>query len=106
LARAYFPEHSLEARNIRRALTNEFPPWVLLAAKLESQRSGSGDEAAVDGLAASVYRDPSLRNRVYHLVYKLTPRYAFAAAQAVNRRVVLRLRGISLKTATADLPGP
>jgi abequosyltransferase len=94
LASAYFPQHSPEARDIRRVVTNEFPPWVFLAAKLESHRNGSGDEATVDRLAATAYNDPSLRNRVYRLTYKWTPRFAFAAAQTLNRRVILRLRRI------------
>jgi len=106
LASAYFPEHSPEARDIRRVVTNEFPPWVLLAAKLENQRNGTGEEASVDRLAAMVYRDPSLRNRIYRMVYKWTPRSAFAIAQAFNRRVVLRLRRIYLNIATAGLRGP
>jgi abequosyltransferase len=104
LARTYFPEHSPEARDIRRVLTNEFPPWVLLAAKLESQRDGSADEATVDRLAATTYRDPSVRNLVYRRIYKWTPRFAFAAAQAFNRRVVLRLRRIYRTLGTRQRP--
>jgi abequosyltransferase len=103
LARTYFPEDSPEARDIRRALANEFPPWILLAAKLESQRKGLDDEATLDRLAAAAYRDFSIRNRTYHLVYRWTPRFAFAAAQTFNRRVVLRLRGINLRPAPASL---
>ncbi len=94
LASAYFPPDSPEARHIRRVVTNEFPPWTLLSAKLESERNGSGEEATVDRLAAAAYRDPSLRNRIYRLIYRLTPRPAFTGAQVVNRRVVLRLRRI------------
>jgi abequosyltransferase len=95
LASTYFPEHSPEARDIRRVVTNEFPPWVLLAAERESRRNGAEDQATIDRLAATTYRDPSLRNRIYRAIYKLTPRFAFAAAQAFNRRVVLPLRRIS-----------
>ena len=94
LASAYFPEQSPEARDMRRVVRNEFPPWTLLAAKRESRRNGAGDEATVDRLAAMAYCDPSPRNRVYHLIYKWTPRFAFAGAQAFNRRVILRLRRI------------
>jgi O-antigen biosynthesis alpha-1,3-abequosyltransferase len=94
LASAYFPEDSPEARQIRRVVTNEFPPWTLLSAKLESQRNGSADEATVDRLAARAYRDRSLRNRIYRLIYNRTPRLAFAVAQVFNRRVILRFRRI------------
>jgi abequosyltransferase len=92
LASAYFPPDSPEARDIRRVVTNEFPPWILFAAKLESQRRGRGDEALVDRLAAATYADPTLRNRAFRVIYERTPLAAFAAAQAVNRRVVIPLR--------------
>jgi abequosyltransferase len=94
LASAYFPEQSPEARDIRRVVRNEFPPWTLLAAKRESRRNGVGDEATVDRLAAMAYRDASLRNWIYRLVYKWTPSSAFATAQAFNQRVILRSRRI------------
>jgi abequosyltransferase len=92
LASSYFPEGSPEARHIRRVVTNEFPPWILFATKLDSRRSARGDEATVDRLAAKAYRDLSLRNGIYRLTYKWTPLFAFAAAQAFNRRVILRWR--------------
>jgi abequosyltransferase len=92
LASTYFPEHSPEARDIRRVVTNEFPPWVLFAAKLDSRRNGRGDEATVDRLAATAYADPSVRNRIYRLAYRWTPLPVFAAAQAFNQRLILRRR--------------
>jgi len=92
LASAYFPEQSPEARHIRRVVTNEFPPWVLLATKVDGRRRGRGDEATVDRLAAKAYADPTPRNRLWRLAYRATPLRAFAAAQAVNRRVVAPLR--------------
>jgi abequosyltransferase len=92
LASTYFPEQSLEARHMRRVVTNEFPPWVFLAAKLDGHRHGRDDDATVDRLAAKAYADPTLRNRLWRVVYKLTPLRAFAAAQSLNRRVVAPLR--------------
>ena len=94
LASAYFPEESPEARDIRRVVRDEFPPWTLLAARRESRRNGTGDEGTVDRLAASAYCDPSPRNTVYRLIYRWMPRPAFAAAQTFNRRVILRWRKI------------
>jgi abequosyltransferase len=94
LAKTYFPEHSPEANDIRRVVRNEFPPWILFAAKLESRRNGYGDDATVDRLAGKVYCDPSLRNQIYRFVYEWTPLFAFGAAQAFNQRVVLRWRRI------------
>jgi abequosyltransferase len=92
LASAYFPEDSAEAHHIRRVVTNEFAPWVLLAAKLDGRRHERGDAETVDRLAAKAYADPTRRNRVWRLLYRATPLPAFAAAQTVNRRVVLPLR--------------
>jgi abequosyltransferase len=87
LADAYFPEQSPEARDIRRVVANEFPPWVLLAARRVCETE---EEAAViDRLAASTYADRSARNRLYRLLYRGTPIKLFAAAQAFNRRFVL-----------------
>jgi hypothetical protein len=73
-------------------VTNEFPPWVLLATKLESHRIGTGEDATVDRLATAVYADSSVRNLTYRAIYRWTPRFAFAAAQTFNRRVVLPWR--------------
>jgi abequosyltransferase len=96
LASAYFPESSAEARDIRRAVTREFPPWVLLALKLDSRRRNSTeDQATVDRLAATAYRDASLRNRLYRSTYRCTPLVTFAAAQAFNRRFILPRRRIA-----------
>ena len=92
LASAYFPPGSPESRDIHRVVSNEFPPWVLLAAKVDDRRNARGEGATVDRLAAKAYSDPSLRNRISHLVYSWTPLWAFATAQAFNRRVVLPRR--------------
>jgi abequosyltransferase len=87
LACTFFEPDSLEARHIRRVVTNEFPPWVLLAAKLDSRRSRRGNEDTIDRIAAAAYGDPSLRNRFYRVVYKATPLAVFGAAQTVKRRL-------------------
>jgi abequosyltransferase len=94
LASAYFSEHSPEARDMRRVVANEFPPWMFLAARLGARRARSGEEAEVDRLAAAAYSEPTARNRLHHAVYRLTPNFLFAAAQAFNRRVVLRWRRV------------
>jgi abequosyltransferase len=94
LASTYFPRASPEARHIRRAVTNEFPPWTLLAAKLDARRQGFDDDEAVDRLAALAYGDPSRRNAAYRFVYARAPLPAFAVAQAFNRRFVMPWRKI------------
>lgn len=99
LASAYFPQQSPEARAIRRVVTNEFPPWILFAAKLDSLRNQRGDAAIVDRLAREAYADQTVRNRIYRELYRRTPLPVFAAAQAFNRRVVLPWRERSLRAA-------
>jgi abequosyltransferase len=100
LAATYFPPDSAEARHIRRVVTNEFTPLVLLALKLESRRNGTGEEAAIDRLAATTYRDVTPRNLLYRAIYRGTPLSAFAAAQAFNRRLVLPRRQPQLRPAS------
>jgi len=85
LARACFPNGSWEARHVRRVMTNEFPPWLMLDLKFSSERERPEDVPAVDRLAAKAYGDRTPRNLLYRLIYKHTPRVAFQAAQAANR---------------------
>ncbi len=85
LARACFPDGSWEARQVRRVMTNEFPPWLMLDLKFRSQRERPEDVPAVDRLAAKAYADRTPRNLVYRLTYKHTPRVALQAARAANR---------------------
>jgi abequosyltransferase len=85
LARACFPEDSLEARHVRRVVTNEFPPWGLLELKFSSERERPDDLPVVDRLAATAYGDRTPRNLLYRVIYKHTPRVAFRAAQASYR---------------------
>jgi abequosyltransferase len=87
LASACFPAGSQEARHIRRALTNEFAPWVLLDLKFTTERERPDDVPNLDRLAAKVYGDPTPRNRIYHLIYQRTPRAAFRSVQAAYRAV-------------------
>jgi abequosyltransferase len=85
LARTCLPDGSQEARHVRRVMTNEFPPWLLLGLKFSSERERPEDVPAVDRLAAKAYGDRTPRNFLYRLTYQYTPRAAFRAAQATNR---------------------
>lgn len=96
LAHTHFPKESLEARYIRQAVRNEFPPWLLLRLKFSSERERPEDVPAVDRLAAKAYVDRTPRNLVYRLIYKHTPRALFRAAQATYRPV--RSITISIRT--------
>jgi abequosyltransferase len=85
LARACFPDGSREVRHIRRAVTNEFPPWLLLDLKFSIKRTRPEDVPAVDRLAAKAYGDRTPRNLLYRLIYRHTPQAAFRAARAAYR---------------------
>jgi abequosyltransferase len=83
LASTFFGERSFEARHVHRVLTNEFPPWALLAIKFGAH--GAEDLDTLDRLAAKAYQDPTPRNLLYRLTYRHTPRAAFAAVRAGYR---------------------
>ena len=97
LAATYFGDDSPEARHIRRAVRNEFPPWILLHAKLESEGNGYREDLPLlDRLAETVYRDRSATNRLYSFVYRATPIGAYRAALAGYRRAkMLARRGVA-----------
>ena len=90
LADAYFPHDSPEARHMRRVVTNEFQPWILLATKLETHRLGTGEEATVDRLAAAAYADPTPRNYAYRALYRGTPLSGYKAFKSVKRLISAR----------------
>ncbi|MGC2374223.1 MAG: glycosyltransferase family 2 protein [Solirubrobacteraceae bacterium] len=102
LADAHFPAESLEVQHIRRAVRNEFPPWLLLRLKFTSERERPDDVPTVDRLAAKAYVDRTPRNLVYRLIYKHTPRALFRAAQATYRPV--RSINISIRTLRQRAP--
>lgn len=87
LADTHFPPDSPEAQNIRRAVRNEFPPWLLLRLRLASERERPEDMPEVNRLASKVYWDRAPLNTVYLLLYKYTPRLAFRGAQVGYRPV-------------------
>jgi abequosyltransferase len=86
LADTYFPAGSLEAQHIRRTVTNECPPWLMLRLKFTSESERPDEVPVVNRLAAKVYGDRTPGNMVYRLIYEHTPRAAFRAAQAAHRR--------------------
>jgi len=92
LAQTFFGERSMEALNVRRVVTNEFPPWILLHAKSEARRERPEDLALLDRLAAKAYGDPSPANRAKLLAYRLTPIPAYTFARASYSRVMRALR--------------
>lgn len=85
LAEVCLPTGSQEARDVRRVVSNEFPPWLMLDLKFNTQRERPGDLAAVDRLAAKAYGDRTLRNCIYRQLYKHTPQAVFRAARATYR---------------------
>jgi abequosyltransferase len=94
LARTFFAEDGFEARNIRRVVANEFPPWILLDAKLESREGGHAEDGPLlDRLAADAYRDRSLRNVMYRAIYTATPVTGYKLART-SIRIGKRLLGL------------
>jgi abequosyltransferase len=88
LADTFFGETSPEAREIRRVVGNEFPPWILLHAKMESQKvERREDLPLLDRVAAATYRDPTLKNRLYRVIYTYTPLPAYRVALGTHRRL-------------------
>jgi hypothetical protein len=85
LAAACFPAGSIEAHHVRRAVNDEFAPWLMLRLKFSSESERPEEVAEVDRLAAKVYGDRSPRNLIYRLLYRHTPRAAFRAAQVAYR---------------------
>lgn len=86
LADTFFGKDSPEAFHIRRVLVNEFPPWILLHAKMESQEDGyRTDLPLLDRLAATAYRDRNLKSQIYRLIYRHTPVSAYRSALAGYR---------------------
>jgi abequosyltransferase len=94
LADAFFAAGSLEARHVRRVVTNEFPPWTFLHAKCEVRKEHPEDLALLDRLAATAYADRSLGNRAKHLMYRATPVPAYQSVRACYR-IVKSLRAVS-----------
>lgn len=92
LAETFFGAGSDEAHHVRRVVTNEFPPWMLLAAKADARRERPEDLALLDGLAAKTYADRSLANRIKHATYRLAPLGLFTRARAVYGRLMGALR--------------
>jgi abequosyltransferase len=87
LAAEHFGPETAEARHIRRVVTREFPPYVLLDLKFSSQRDRPEDAPLVDRLAAKAYGDWSPRSVVFRLLYDRTPEAAFVATRALIRAV-------------------
>jgi abequosyltransferase len=73
LAEAFFAPGSFEAHHIQRVVTAEFPPYVLAYAKLTSSGASPADRRLLERLVASVYAEPSLRNRLYRALYRVVP---------------------------------
>jgi abequosyltransferase len=74
LADTYFGPTSLEARNIRRAVGNEYSLRYLLSAKWGA-RAGARhkDERDLDSLVAMLWQDGTLSNRFKHLAFRRAP---------------------------------
>lgn len=88
IARDLFGDDSLEAREMRRVIVNEFPPKAFFFAKARCVRDGRVAEIPeLDRLVATAYRDRTSRNVAYRLTYGLLPVWAYEVARAAYRRL-------------------
>lgn len=85
LADTFFGRDSMEALHIRRAVAAEFPPSVLLYAKWISGAAPEEDRRLLERLVASLYVDPSARNRLHRALYRMMPRPFKGLAARVSR---------------------
>lgn len=85
LADAFFGHHSLEAREIRRAVAAEFPISVLLYTKWISGAAPAEERRLFERLVATVYEDPSPRNRLHRALYRAAPTPFSGLAARVSR---------------------
>ncbi len=102
LADACFPAGSMEARHVRRAVRNEFPPWLALDLKFKSETEHPDEVPVVDRLAAKAYGDRTPIDRLYRLIYDHTPRVAFMTTRSVYRS--LRSVTVSIRTLRRRAP--
>ncbi len=82
LAGTFFGHDSWEARHIRRVVTAEFRPYVMLYAKWKSGEASPEERRLLEHLARTVYGDASLRNWVYRGVYRVTPVFLYKVLAA------------------------
>jgi abequosyltransferase len=91
IAKDVFGEDSFEARQMRRVIVNEYPPKAFFFAKVQCTRSRlpsvTSDVAELDRLATKAYRDPSLRNFVYLMTYRMLPVWVYERARMVFKRL-------------------
>ena len=95
LANTFFGEESVEAFHIRRVVRNDFPAIkFLLNLKLKSTEDGNRRELVLlDSLAAKVYKDPTVFNRINLLIYKLMPLHVFKAVKNLYKAAKPYLKG-------------
>jgi abequosyltransferase len=93
IARDVFGEDSIEARQIRRVIVNEYPPTAFFFAKVACVRDGRQAELPeLDRLVRVAYRDRSLRNAIFLAAYRL-PVWSYELARAVYKGLRRALSG-------------
>ncbi len=92
LADVFFGASSVEALHIRRLLANEYPPQLMIHTRAQAARESPSDVQLLNHLAARLYADPSLANKLRHLAYRATPPTAYTAARAAYATTRRRIR--------------
>ncbi len=94
IAADVFGDKSIEARHVRRVLTNEFTPRQFFFVKLACARNKNPTELAeLDRLVRTAYRDVNVRNVVFLASYRLLPVCGYELLRAVYRGARRLLHG-------------
>jgi abequosyltransferase len=94
LADVFFGTSSIEALHIRRVLANEYPALLMIHTRAQAASANPSDVEHLNRLAARLYADPSLSNRLRHLAYRATPQIAYAVARAAYATARQRIRAL------------
>jgi abequosyltransferase len=85
LAAESFGADSEEARHIRRAVNAEFPLWLALQLRYETEADRPEDLPELRRIVHRAYGDVSLRHRLVRTLYDQTPHSGFVAARGSMR---------------------
>lgn len=88
LADTFFGHDSTEAFHIRRVIRGEFPPKMMMHAKLEChKKTPFEDRATLDRLVAQAYSDPVFLSRLYLFIYTFMPLWLYRILKYVRARL-------------------
>lgn len=88
LSDTFFGHDSIEAFHIRRVIRDEFPPKMMMHAKLECHKKAPfEDRVLLDRLVAQAYSDPVFLSRLYLFIYTFMPLWLYRILKYVRVRL-------------------